>query len=205
MGSDNRIGKRFLFPGIGYGGSCFPKDVQALVQTAAQYQYDYRILHSVIDVNDRQKLVLADKIIHYFGSDLRGLKIAIWGLAFKPNTDDIREAPALYIIESLVKAGAELYCYDPEAMPNVEEYVHSHLKNYQQQIHFTEDAYAATKNADALAICTEWSIFRTPDWDTLRQHMKGNTIFDGRNLFDLEEMKGMGFYYNSMGRKTITS
>ncbi len=203
MGSDNRIGKRFLFPGIGYGGSCFPKDVQALVQTSGQYQYDYQILNAVIRVNDEQKLVLADKILDYFGGDVQGKKIAIWGLAFKPNTDDIREAPALYMIEKLARAGATLVCYDPEGMPNTRMYFEKNVSGLMNHIHFAEDAYQALQEVDALAICTEWSIFRTPNWDQMREQMKHHVIFDGRNLFDISDMQDAGFYYNSIGRKVI--
>ncbi len=205
MGSDNRIGKRFLFPGIGYGGSCFPKDVQALVQTSSQFGYDYSTLNAVVAVNDKQKLVLADKIISYFKDDLKGKKIALWGLAFKPNTDDIREAPALYIIEKLVRAGAQVICYDPEAMPNTKEYFNSNFPELMSSISFGENAYDILKDADALAVCTEWSIFRTPEWDKVKEQMKYHVVFDGRNLFDVQEMKDQVFYYNSMGRTTINS
>lgn len=205
MGSDNRIGKRFLFPGIGYGGSCFPKDVQALVQTSSQVGYTYSTLHAVIAVNDKQKLVLADKIISYFNNDMNGKKIALWGLAFKPNTDDIREAPALYIIERLARAGAHVICYDPEAMPNTIEYVNATMPELMPLISFGSTAYDILKDADALAVCTEWSIFRTPEWDRVKAQMQGHVVFDGRNLFDVHEMKEQGFYYNSMGRTTIHS
>lgn len=205
MGSDNRIGKRFLFPGIGYGGSCFPKDVRALVQTSNQYNYDYRILNAVIDINDNQKLVLADKIKHYFGNDLKGKKIAVWGLAFKPNTDDIREAPALYILAELLKAGASIAAYDPEAMPNVRDYFQTNHPELMEKLSFGENDYAVLKDADALAICTEWTIFRTPDWEQVKTAMKSLVIFDGRNLFEPNEMQQLGFYYNSIGRKTIES
>lgn len=203
MGSDNRIGKRFLFPGIGYGGSCFPKDVQALVQTSNQFDYDYSILNAVIQVNDEQKLVLANKILAYFNNVVNGKTIAIWGLAFKPNTDDIREAPALYIIEKLAQAGAKLVCYDPEAMPNTKAYFKQEIPQFMSQISFADNAYNALQQADALAICTEWSIFRTPDWELMKKQMKSKVIFDGRNLFDIQDMLEAGFYYNSMGRKTI--
>jgi UDPglucose 6-dehydrogenase len=203
MGSDNRIGKRFLFPGIGYGGSCFPKDVQALVQTSSQYGYDYSILNAVMNVNDNQKLVLADKIIGYFNGDLKGKKIAIWGLAFKPNTDDIREAPALYIIPKLVEAGAEVICYDPEGMENTKDYFESNHAALMSHISFGNEAYEVLKGADALAICTEWTIFRTPEFDVMKSAMKSKVIFDGRNLYDLHQMEEQGFYYNSIGRKTI--
>ena len=205
MGSDNRIGKRFLFPGIGYGGSCFPKDVQALVQTSQQHNYPFNILKSVIEVNDQQKFVLADKIISYFNGELKDKKIAIWGLAFKPNTDDIREAPALYIIPKLVEAGASVYCYDPEGMKNTKEYFEKNHPNMIQNIHFRKDDYEVLHEVDALAICTEWSNFRTPDFEKMKKVMNSNVIFDGRNLFDIEQMKNAGFYYNSIGRKTINT
>lgn len=203
MGSDNRIGKRFLFPGIGYGGSCFPKDVQALVQTSNQHQYPFSLLKAVIEVNDQQKFILADKIISYFSNDLHGKKIAIWGLSFKPNTDDIREAPALFIIPKLVEAGAVVECYDPEGMSNTKGYFEKNHADLIANIHFVSDDYEVLKDADALAICTEWSIFRTPDFDKMKMLMKEKVIFDGRNLFDVEQMKDAGFYYNSIGRKTI--
>ncbi|HMT36809.1 MAG TPA: UDP-glucose/GDP-mannose dehydrogenase family protein, partial [Chitinophagaceae bacterium] len=203
MGSDNRIGKRFLFPGIGYGGSCFPKDVQALVQTSNQYQYPYNLLKAVIEVNDQQKFVLADKIIAYFNNDLKGKKIAVWGLSFKPNTDDIREAPALFIIPKLVAAGATVMCYDPEGIPNTKNYFEKNHADLMNSIQFVADDYDVLEGADALAICTEWSIFRTPDFEKMKASMKQQVIFDGRNLFDLEQMKDAGFYYNSIGRKTI--
>jgi UDPglucose 6-dehydrogenase len=201
MGSDNRIGKRFLFPGIGYGGSCFPKDVQALVQTSSQHGYDFEILNSVILVNDKQKLVLADKLIQYFNGDLSGKKIAIWGLAFKPNTDDIREAPALYIIPKLVEAGAVVHCYDPEGMKNTKQYFEQNHVGMMQNIQFGDDAYSILQDADAVAICTEWSLFRTPDLLLMKSSLKQAVVFDGRNLFDADEMKKEGFYYNSIGRK----
>ncbi len=203
MGSDNRIGKRFLFPGIGYGGSCFPKDVQALVQTSNQYQYPYNILKAVIAVNDQQKFVLADKIIAYFNNDLQGRKIGIWGLSFKPNTDDIREAPALFIIPKLVEAGASVSCYDPEGMPNTKAWFEKNHPVLMPKINFVADDYDVLQDADALAICTEWSIFRTPDFEKMKTLMKEKVIFDGRNLFDLIQMQDAGFYYNSIGRKTI--
>ncbi|HAD33910.1 MAG TPA: UDP-glucose 6-dehydrogenase [Chitinophagaceae bacterium] len=202
MGSDNRIGKRFLFPGIGYGGSCFPKDVQALVQTSQQHQYPYSLLQSVIQVNDAQKLILADKILSHFGS-LAGKKISIWGLAFKPNTDDIREAPALYIIPKLVEAGAEVHCYDPEGMKNTKLHFEQNHASICDKIHFSDNAYDVLQDSDALAICTEWSIFRTPDFEEMTKRLKSKVIFDGRNLFEPTEMKELGYYYNSIGRQTI--
>jgi UDPglucose 6-dehydrogenase len=202
MGSDARIGKRFLFPGIGYGGSCFPKDVQALRKTASQYNYDFKILNSVMEVNDAQKLVLADKILSFYDGNLAGKTIAIWGLAFKPNTDDIREAPALYIIPKLVAAGAKIVAYDPEGMPNVQQYF-SKDAVISEKLSFANDAYEAINGADCLAICTEWSLFRTPDFARVKGLLKVPTIFDGRNLYDMESMQNEGFYYNSIGRKVI--
>lgn len=203
MGSDSRIGKRFLFPGIGYGGSCFPKDVQALVQTSSQHGYNYNILNAVISTNDKQKFVLADKIIHYFNGDLQGKKIAVWGLSFKPNTDDIREAPALYIIPKLVQAGAEVVCFDPEGMKNTQTYFEQEHPDLMKSISFGTDVYDILDRADALAICTEWTIFRNPDFNAMKQRMKQAIIFDGRNLFDLDVIKSTGVYYESIGRKTI--
>lgn len=197
IGSDTRIGKRFLFPGIGYGGSCFPKDVQALVKSAGEVNYDFSILNSVMKVNQDQKTIIVPKIKSYFGDDLKGKKIAIWGLAFKPDTDDIREAPALYIIDELKKLGAEITAFDPEAMSNVK-------KLLGDSINFAENHYDALKDADALVICTEWQLFRNPDFDKVAQQLKSNTIFDGRNLYALDEMENQGFYYASIGRKTIT-
>ncbi|MBK8654991.1 MAG: UDP-glucose/GDP-mannose dehydrogenase family protein [Haliscomenobacter sp.] len=196
IGSDSRIGKRFLFPGVGYGGSCFPKDVQALARTADEYGYDFKILRSVMSVNDRQRVVLAHRIREYFHQDLTGKTIAIWGLAFKPNTDDIREAPALYIIDELLKAGAHIKAFDPEAMGNVE-------KLYGSKIQFCKDQYEALIDADALAIVTEWSVFRAPSFSVMKQLMKAPVVFDGRNLYDLEIAKDNGLYYESIGRETI--
>ena len=194
MGTDARIGKRFLFPGIGYGGSCFPKDVQALVHSSNKVDYDFRILNAVMDVNKVQKLILIPKMEKYFGAQgLKGKKIAIWGLAFKPNTDDIREAPALAIIDDLVNKGVELSVYDPEAMENVKRF--SNLDMY-----FAENAYAALEGAEALIIATEWNVFRTPDFDKMKSLMKDPVIFDGRNLFSEEEMDKHGFKYYSIGR-----
>jgi len=196
IGSDDRIGKRFLFPGIGYGGSCFPKDVQALVKSASEVKYDFKILEAVMDVNEKQKVNLIPRIKKYFNSKLDGKKIALWGLAFKPNTDDIREAPALYLIEALVKEGASIAAFDPEAMKNVRELVGD-------KITYTENQYDALNNCDALIIATEWSEFRTPEFEKMAERMKAKVVFDGRNVFDLEQMKELGFYYESIGRKTI--
>jgi len=196
IGSDDRIGKRFLFPGIGYGGSCFPKDVQALVKSASDVKYEFKILDAVMDVNETQKVYLVSRIKKYFNNKLDGKKIALWGLAFKPNTDDIREAPALYLIEELVKAGVSITAFDPEAMKNAREVIGD-------KIVFTENQYDALNNCDALIIATEWNEFRTPEFEKMAERMKAKVIFDGRNVFDLAQMKEIGFYYESIGRKTI--
>jgi UDPglucose 6-dehydrogenase len=204
MGSDARIGKRFLFPGIGYGGSCFPKDVQALAKTAEENNYDFKILKAVMNVNEIQKHVLVKKIFNHYGKDLSGKKIALWGLAFKPNTDDIREAPALYIIEDLLNAGAEIVAYDPEGIPNIKQYFSTLPEEKKSRLHFSDNYYVAAEGADFLAILTEWTEFRTPDFTKVKALLKEPVIFDGRNLYDLDVMKNEGFYYNSIGRKTIT-
>ncbi|CAG0985586.1 MAG: UDP-glucose/GDP-mannose dehydrogenase family protein [Bacteroidetes bacterium] len=196
IGSDSRIGKRFLFPGVGYGGSCFPKDVQALSKSGKENNYPFQILEAVMAVNENQKTILLPKIKKYFEENLAGKKIALWGLAFKPDTDDIREAPSLYIINGLLEAGATVSAFDPEAMQNVQNI----LSN---QIEFAPTHYDALKNADALIIVTEWPLFRTPDFDKMKLLMKNPVIFDGRNIYDLDTMKENGFYYSSIGRKTI--
>ena len=196
IGSDDRIGRRFLFPGIGYGGSCFPKDVQALVKSASEVKYEFKILDAVMEVNTRQKLHLVPKIKEYFGNDLKGKRFAIWGLAFKPNTDDIREAPALYIIDELLKAGASVAAFDPEAMNNVQNLLGD-------KIMFVHSQYDALHDADALIIATEWSEFRTPDFARIESLLKNKTIFDGRNLFDLGQMEELGYYYLSIGRRLV--
>ena len=197
IGSDERIGKRFLFPGIGYGGSCFPKDVQALAKSSKEAKYDFKILDAVMDVNEKQKLHLLPKIKSYFNNNLKGKKIALWGLAFKPNTDDIREAPALYIIDELLAAGATITTFDPEAMNNVKQIVGD-------KITFAKSQYDALIDADALVIATEWSEFRTPEFEKITSLLKNKVIFDGRNLFDLSLMQELGFHYESVGRKAIT-
>ncbi|MBH2003254.1 MAG: UDP-glucose/GDP-mannose dehydrogenase family protein [Sphingobacteriia bacterium] len=194
IGSDDRIGKRFLFPGIGYGGSCFPKDVQALIMSAEEVNYDFKILKSVEAVNDAQKLHLMPKILKYFNGDIRGKHFALWGLAFKPNTDDIREAPALYLIDALTELGATITAFDPEAMSNVK-------KTIGDKIHYAENQYKALEGADALIIATEWSEFRTPDFEQINSTLKGKAIFDGRNLFDVKFITDMGYHYESVGRK----
>jgi len=195
MGSDTRIGKRFLFPGIGFGGSCFPKDVQALVKSGNDVGYKFQIIDAVLDVNHRQKIKLIQKLENHYG-DLKGKNFALWGLAFKPDTDDIREAPALYMIQQLLDAGASITAYDPEAMDNVKEM-------FGDKIAFVDNAYDALADKDALLIATEWGAFRNPDFGKIQSSLKEAKIFDGRNLFDLEEMEGKGFYYESIGRRTI--
>lgn len=196
IGSDDRIGKRFLFAGIGYGGSCFPKDVQALARTSAENEYDFRVLSAVMDVNANQKLIIFNKMMEYFDNDLKGKRIAVWGLAFKPDTDDIREAPALYLIEKLLEAGAEISAFDPEAMNNVKQI-------FGDRIRYASDEYDAAADADALLIATEWAEFRTPEFAKLRSSMRSQVIFDGRNLYEPEKMKELGFYYNSIGRAEV--
>jgi UDPglucose 6-dehydrogenase len=193
IGSDERIGKRFLFPGIGYGGSCFPKDVQALVKSSQEVSYDFRILNAVMDVNEKQKLHLMPKISSYFKGNLKGKHFALWGLAFKPNTDDIREAPALYMIDALTAAGATVTAFDPEAMNNVKNLIGD-------KILFAENQYDALVGADALIIATEWNEFRTPNFLKIVTTLKNKVIFDGRNLFDIAAIRELGFYYESIGR-----
>ncbi len=193
IGSDERIGKRFLFPGIGYGGSCFPKDVQALVKSSTEAKYDFQILNAVMDVNEKQKLHLIPKIKSYFKGNISGKHFALWGLAFKPNTDDIREAPALYIIDALLNEGATVSAFDPEAMKNVQATIGD-------KITYAESQYDALAGADALIIATEWNEFRTPDFLRIVKNLKSKAIFDGRNLFDTAAIKELGFYYESIGR-----
>jgi UDPglucose 6-dehydrogenase len=196
IGSDERIGKRFLFPGIGYGGSCFPKDVKALAKSSQDVNYDFKILKSVMEVNELQKLHLIPKIKLYFNNDLSGKHFAIWGLAFKPNTDDIREAPAFYMIDALLAMGATVSAFDPEAMANSKQVLGD-------KITFAEGQYDALENADALIIATEWNEFRTPDFERIEKILKQKAIFDGRNLFDLQAMQNLGFHYESVGRSAI--
>jgi UDPglucose 6-dehydrogenase len=196
IGSDNRIGKRFLFPGIGYGGSCFPKDVQALVKSSSEVNYDFKILDAVMEVNEAQKLHLIPKINNFFKNNLKGKHFALWGLAFKPNTDDIREAPALYIIDALVEAGATVCAFDPEAMVNVKKQIGDKIK-------YAESQYEALDNADALIIATEWNEFRTPDFTKIEKSLKNKAIFDGRNLFEVSAMSEQGFHYESVGRAAV--
>lgn len=196
VGTDSRIGKRFLFPGIGYGGSCFPKDVQALAKSSDEVQYDFKILKAVMDVNAGQKTRLIPRIKEHFKGNLKGKTIAMWGLAFKPHTDDIREAPSLYNIEELLKEGAVIKAHDPEGMKNVERVLGG-------RIHYFDNPYDAAENADAIFIATEWPEFRAPDFERLSAILKAKVIFDGRNLYDLQLMRDMGYKYFSIGREVI--
>lgn len=196
MGSDERIGKRFLFSGIGYGGSCFPKDVRALVKSSTEVDYDFKILNAVMEVNKIQRGHLIPGIKKYFNNDLKGKRFALWGLAFKPNTDDTREAPALYMIEALIKEGASVIAFDPEGMNNVR-------KQIGDVIEYAENQYEALKGADALIIATEWNEFRTPDFTKVAAILKNKAIFDGRNLFDLTAIEDLGFHYESVGRRVV--
>lgn len=196
MGADSRIGKRFLFPGIGYGGSCFPKDVKALAYTALEQDYDYQLVHTVMKVNERQKRVLGNKVKNYFGSELEGYTFALWGLAFKPETDDIRDAPALDLIDELVSAGAQLRVFDPEAMSNIKQL-------FGDTIYYATDQYDAVNGASAIIVVTEWSEFRNPDFERIYSSMKHPAIFDGRNVYSLDRMEELSFYYESIGRKVV--
>jgi UDPglucose 6-dehydrogenase len=193
MGSDSRIGKRFLFPGIGYGGSCFPKDVQALHKSASGVGYDFKILNAVMDINEKQKTILVPRIKDFFGGNLKGKHLAIWGLAFKPNTDDIREAPALYIIDALLKEGASISAFDPEAMENVK-------LQLGDAISYASNEYHALDGADALIICTEWQEFRTPDFKKISETLGSKVVFDGRNLYEKDDLEAVGLHYQSIGR-----
>ncbi len=196
IGTDSRIGKRFLFPGIGYGGSCFPKDVQALHFTAQENKYAFQILDAVMNVNDKQRELFFDRIFNFYNGNLAGKTIALWGLAFKPNTDDIREAPAVYLIEKFLEQGAFVRAYDPEAMKNVKDI-------FGDKVFFAKDQYEAIEGADFLTIATEWNTFRSPDFDKISSSLKTKVIFDGRNLYDLNEMNDLGYFYSSVGRKSI--
>ena len=198
IGTDTRIGKRFLFPGIGYGGSCFPKDVKALKKSGMDENYQFKIIDSVMEVNDRQKTKIVDKIVSFYGNDLSDKTFALWGLAFKPETDDIREAPSLEIIDKLVSLGAQIVAYDPEAMKNVEELIGNKIK-------YASSSLEAVQESDALIIATEWAAFRNPDFDVLMSSMKSPVIFDGRNLYSIESMEKRNFYYQSMGRKIVNN
>jgi UDPglucose 6-dehydrogenase len=195
IGSDNRIGNRFLFPGIGYGGSCFPKDVKALQSISNQNKYQFKILNAVIDVNQNQRELFFEKMKQKI--NLKDKKIAIWGLSFKPNTDDIREAPALYLIDELLNEGAKVFVYDPEGMENVKRKVGD-------RINYGQNMYEILQDADALVIVTEWNAFRQPDFQKIKHSLKTPLIFDGRNLFELNEMEKEGFEYISIGRKEVS-
>lgn len=198
MGADTRIGKRFLFPGIGYGGSCFPKDVNALIKTADDFESPMRILKVVDDVNKAQKLILVKKVLQQFNMDIKGKKFAIWGLAFKPNTDDMREAPSIYIIRELVRLGAKVVAYDPAAIENAKFYLKDSLE-------YSEDQYGILKDADALLVLTEWNEFRNPDFEKISSFLKNKIIFDGRNVYEVKKIEELGFTYHSIGRKTLTA
>ncbi|MGD9648594.1 MAG: UDP-glucose/GDP-mannose dehydrogenase family protein [Pirellulales bacterium] len=197
IGHDQRIGFAFLFPGVGYGGSCFPKDVRALIATARKVEYETPLLEAVDGVNQRQKHVLLGKIVRAMGDKLTGKRIGIWGLAFKPRTDDIREAPSLVLIDALLERGAQITVHDPEATANVH-----HL--YGDRLAYAEQPYDALNEADALAICTEWEEYRNPDFALMRERMKTPTIFDGRNLYEPDDMRAEGFAYHSIGRASVT-
>jgi UDPglucose 6-dehydrogenase len=196
IGTDFRIGKHFLYPGLGYGGSCFPKDVQALSKSSVDAEYDFKILNAVMEVNRLQKQFFIQKISAYYKDELKGKHFALWGLAFKPNTDDIREAPALEVIDHLLANGATVAAFDPEAIENVKTI-------YGDRVQFAVGQYEALHGAEALIICTEWNEFRTPDFDKIATSLKTKVIFDGRNLYDVAVIEGMGFHYESVGRKTV--
>ena len=196
MGSDFRISNNFLYPGIGYGGSCFPKDVKALIKTSKEYDYDFKILKSVSEVNNDQKLYLISKIKTFFNNNLKNKKVAIWGLSFKPNTDDIREAPAIEMIDSLLDLEIKVSVYDPEAISNTK-------KLYGSRISYGKNQYEILKNTDALVIATEWNEFKSPDFNKISSLMNENVIFDGRNLFKIDDMKNLNFNYISIGRQNV--
>ncbi len=199
LGSDQRIGNRFLFAGIGYGGSCFPKDVRALCSIATENEYDFEILQAVQRVNAQQRTRLIEKILTFYGDSVVDRRFALWGLAFKPDTDDIREAPALDIVRTLIDCGAHIAAYDPQAMGNARAGIGENTR-----LTFGHDAYEVVSGADALVIATEWSVFRSPDWGRIKQAIKHRVVFDGRNLFDVEEMRREGFHYESIGRRVVS-
>lgn len=196
MGADNRIGKRFLFPGIGYGGSCFPKDIKALQKSFQETNVESNIIDAVIKTNEKQKLVLVEKILKHFKNDIKNKRFALWGLAFKPETDDVREAPAFKIIDKILELGGKITAYDPEAMENTR-------RIYGNKIEYANDAISTCKDADALIIATEWNEFRTPDFEAIKKSMKEFVIFDGRNVFDNEKALKYKFVYYSIGRKPV--
>jgi UDPglucose 6-dehydrogenase len=196
MGSDDRIGHRFLFPGIGYGGSCFPKDVKALIKSGKEENFDFKILEATEYINKKQKVILVDEIEKYFGGNLEGKKIAMWGLAFKANTDDIREASSLDNIDILLQKGAKIVAYDNIAEENVRKIVGD-------KIEYAKDMYSALEDADCLLIATEWSEFKNPNFELMASKLKNKAIFDGRNMFSMEQVENTGFFYKSIGRKTV--
>ena len=196
VGFDQRIGHYFLFPGVGYGGSCFPKDVKAVIRSATEHGLEFKLLQAVEEVNERQKRTLVDKIMAHFGEYLRGMRFALWGLAFKPRTDDMREAPAVTIIDALLQAGAEVHAHDPEALAEAQ-------RLFGDRIHYHRVNYDALKDADALLVVTEWNEFRRPDFTRMRQLMKRPVIFDGRNIYEPKEMRDLGFVYYSVGRPPV--
>jgi UDPglucose 6-dehydrogenase len=196
VGFDRRIGHHFLFPGVGYGGSCFPKDVKAVIRSAEQYDLDFRLLRAAEEVNERQKRTLVDKVMTHFGQQVRGLRFAVWGLAFKPRTDDMREAPAVTVIDALQKAGADLHVHDPEALNEAR-------RIFGDRVHYHRVNYDALQGAEALLIVTEWNEFRRPDFQRMRQLMKQPVVFDGRNIYDPNEMRQLGFIYYSVGRRPV--
>jgi len=193
LGADSRIGKRFLFPGVGFGGSCFPKDVRALKHTAETVNYDFKVLNAVIDINEKQRLKVYDKLNTHFDGNLKNKRIGLWGLSFKPNTDDIREAPSLYTIDALLSAGANIIVYDPQSINNIKAI-------YGEKLDYGKDPYEALNQIDALAIMTEWSVFRTPEYSKMKSLMKSHIVVDGRTVLDPENMRKLGFIYYSIGR-----
>lgn len=197
IGTDSRIGMSFLFPGIGYGGSCFPKDVQALINTAGKFDVELKIANAVEAANEVQKTVIVKKVVNHYGNKLDGKTFAVWGLAFKPKTDDTREAPALVVCNELIKLGAKIQAFDPEAMQSFQKRISS------DKIEYCETNYAALENADALIVCTEWNEFRRPNFNKIKQALKSNVIFDGRNIFEPQSMRSEGFNYYSIGRPDV--
>ncbi|MEX0362093.1 MAG: UDP-glucose/GDP-mannose dehydrogenase family protein, partial [Allomuricauda sp.] len=197
IGSDSRIGYSFIYPGSGYGGSCFPKDVKALKKTAQEHGYSARIIGAVEDVNDDQKFVIAKKVVNRFGEDLKGKTFAVWGLAFKPQTDDMREAPAIYIIKDLVERGASIQAYDPKAMGEAQEFYLKDVPN----VSYCNSKYETLQGADAMILLTEWKEFRAPDFEELKQQLNEPIIFDGRNQYDDQTLEELGFEYFQIGKK----
>lgn len=198
IGSDSRIGNKFIYPGIGYGGSCFPKDVKALIKTAHNLGYEMRVLKAVEHVNDSQKTILFNKLMHHFNGELNGLTVALWGLSFKPQTDDMREAPSLIIIEKLLEQGCKIKAYDPVAMPEAQ-------RRIGDVIEFSKDPYEAVMDADALLLLTEWTEFRFPNWAVIKKLMKNHILFDGRNIYDRKELNSLGFIHYNIGVKTTNT